>query len=68
VEKNTSPAVGYNITSRAVFSTYLPRNEKAHKYASKIDRHRMVNQTLKEEYLSDLHSVTIRALTVEEFT
>jgi len=35
---------------------------------SKIDRHRMVNQTLKEEYLSDLHSVTIRALTVEEFT
>ena len=35
---------------------------------SKIDRHRMVNQTLKEEYLSDLHSVTIRALTVEEFS
>ena len=35
---------------------------------SKIDRHRMVNQTLKEEYLSDLHSVTIRALTLEEFT
>lgn len=35
---------------------------------SKIDRHRMVNQTLKEEYLSDLHSVTIKALTVEEFT
>ena len=35
---------------------------------SKIERHRMVNQTLKEEYLSDLHSVTIRALTVEEFS
>ena len=35
---------------------------------SKIDRHRMVNQSLKEEYLSDLHSVTIRALTVEEFS
>lgn len=35
---------------------------------SKIDRHRMVNQILKEEYLSDLHSVTIRALTVEEFS
>lgn len=35
---------------------------------SKIDRHRMVNQTLREEYLSDLHSVTIRALTIEEFS
>ena len=35
---------------------------------SKIDRHRMVNQILKEEYLSDLHSVTIKALTPEEFS
>ena len=35
---------------------------------SKIDRHRMVNQILKEEYLSDLHSVTIKALTLEEFS
>ena len=34
---------------------------------NKIDRHRMVNQSLKEEFLSDLHSVTIKTYTVDEF-
>ena len=34
----------------------------------KIDRHRMVNKILKDEYSKDLHSVTIKALTLEEFS
>ena len=33
----------------------------------RIDRHRMVNQSLKEEFLSDLHSVIIKAYTLEEY-
>jgi BolA protein len=34
----------------------------------KIDRHRMVNKILKDDYSKDLHSVTIKALTLEEFS
>jgi BolA protein len=34
---------------------------------NKIERHRMVNKSLKEEFLSDLHSVTIKTYTVDEF-
>ena len=34
---------------------------------SRIERHRMVNQTLKEEFLSDLHSVVLKAYTSEEY-
>tara|TARA_X000000950_G_scaffold148731_1_gene183480 strand:- start:1051 stop:1323 length:273 start_codon:yes stop_codon:yes gene_type:complete len=34
----------------------------------KIDRHRMVNKILKNDYSKDLHSVTIKALTLEEFS
>jgi BolA protein len=35
---------------------------------NKIDRHRMVNEILKNEYSKDLHSVTIKALTLQEFS
>ena len=35
---------------------------------NKIDRHRIVNKILKDEYSKDLHSVTIKALTLEEFS
>ena len=35
---------------------------------NKIDRHRMVNKILKGDYSKDLHSVTIKALTLEEFS
>ena len=34
---------------------------------NKIDRHRMVNQSLKEEFLSDLHSVIIKTYTIDEY-
>ena len=34
---------------------------------SRIDRHRMVNRILKEEFLSDLHSVVLKTYTSEEF-
>ena len=34
---------------------------------NKIERHRMVNKSLKEEFLSDLHSVTIKTYTIDEF-
>ena len=33
----------------------------------RIDRHRMVNQSLKEEFLTDLHSAIIKTYTVEEY-
>ena len=33
----------------------------------RIDRHRMVNDSLKDEFLSDLHSVIIKTYTVEEY-
>ena len=34
---------------------------------SRIKRHRMVNRILKEEFLSDLHSVVLKTYTLEEF-
>ena len=34
---------------------------------SRIERHRMVNGILKEEFLSDLHSVVVKTYTSEEF-
>ena len=37
------------------------------KNLNRIERHRMVNQSLKEEFLSDLHSVTIKTYTKEEY-
>ena len=37
------------------------------KNLNRIERHRMVNQSLKEEFLSDLHSVTIKTYTMEEY-
>ena len=34
---------------------------------SRIERHRMVNRTLKEEFLSDLHSVILKTYTLQEY-
>ena len=34
---------------------------------SKIERHRLVNKCLEEEFLSDLHSVIIKTYTIEEY-
>ena len=34
---------------------------------SKILRHRMINEGLQQEFLSDLHSVTIKAHTLDEY-
>ena len=34
---------------------------------NKIDRHRLVNKCLKEEFLSDLHSAIIKTFTIEEY-
>ncbi|MDG2457474.1 MAG: BolA family transcriptional regulator [Alphaproteobacteria bacterium] len=34
---------------------------------SKILRHRMINECLQEDFQSDLHSVSIKAFTVEEY-
>ena len=34
---------------------------------SKVLRHRMINTGLQKEYLSDLHSVSIKAHTIEEY-
>ena len=33
----------------------------------RIDRHRIVNHNLKEEFSSDLHSAIIKTYTIEEF-
>ena len=33
----------------------------------RIDRHRMVNQSLKKEFSSDLHSAIIKTYTTKEF-
>ena len=33
----------------------------------RIDRHRMVNNSLKDEFWSDLHSAIIKTYTVEEY-
>ena len=40
---------------------------KKFKNLNRIERHRMVNQSLKEEFLSDLHSVIIKTYTIEEY-
>ena len=37
------------------------------KNLNRIERHRMVNKSLKEEFLSDLHSVTIKTYTIREY-
>ena len=37
------------------------------KNLNRIERHRMVNRTLKEEFLSDLHSVVLKTYTLEEY-
>ena len=37
------------------------------KNLNRIERHRMVNQSLREEFLSDLHSVIIKTYTIEEY-
>ena len=37
------------------------------KNLNRIERHRLVNQSLKEEFLSDLHSVIIKTFTREEY-
>ena len=34
---------------------------------NRMERHRMVNKSLKEEFLSDLHSVIIKTYTIEEY-
>ena len=34
---------------------------------NRIDRHRMVNQSLREEFSSNLHSVIIKTYTSEEY-
>ena len=33
----------------------------------RIDRHRMVNYSLKDEFCSDLHSAIIKTYTIEEY-
>jgi len=40
--------------------------EKFHN-KNKIQRHRIVNKILKEEFLSDLHSVTLKAFSIQEY-
>ena len=37
------------------------------KNLNRIERHRMVNKSLREEFLSDLHSVIIKPYTTEEY-
>ena len=37
------------------------------KNLNRMERHRMVNKSLKEEFLSDLHSVIIKTYTMEEY-
>ena len=37
------------------------------KNLNRIERHRMVNQSLREEFLSNLHSVIIKTYTIEEY-
>ena len=34
---------------------------------SKIIRHRMINECLQEDFQSDLHSVSIKAYTIDEY-
>ena len=35
--------------------------------ANKIERHRIVNKILKEDFLSDLHSVSLKAYSIQEY-
>ena len=37
------------------------------KNLNRVERHRMVYQSLKEEFLSDLHSAIIKAYTIQEY-
>ena len=37
------------------------------KNIKRVDRHRMVNKSLKEEFLSDLHSAIIKTYTIDEY-
>ena len=37
------------------------------KNLNRIERHRMVYQSLKEDFLSDLHSAIIKAYTIQEY-
>ena len=37
------------------------------KNIARIDRHRMVNQSFKEEFFSDLHSIIIKTFTIKEY-
>ena len=37
------------------------------KNMNRIDRHRMVNKSLDEEFLTDLHSVIIKTYTINEY-
>ena len=37
------------------------------KNLNRVERHRMVNKSLREEFLLDLHSVTIKTYTKEEY-
>ena len=37
------------------------------KNLKRIDRHRMVNNSLKDEFLSDLHSIIIKTYTIDEY-
>ena len=32
-----------------------------------VARHRMINKSLKEEFMSDLHSVTMKTFTIDEY-
>ena len=37
------------------------------KNLNRIERHRMINQSLKNEFLSGLHSIIIKTYTIEEY-
>ena len=37
------------------------------KNIKRIERHRMVNRSLKEEFLTDLHSAIIKTYTIDEY-
>ena len=52
--------LGFGKALRRVFKFLISSNK------NKIDRHRMVNECLKEEFLSDLHSVVIKTYTFDE--
>lgn len=36
-------------------------------FKNKIERHRLVNKSIHEEFRSDLHSVTIKTYTIKEY-